>query len=179
MEIVTLTRAVERVLVAGTVPLLLFIGYRLFVLGATGKMTLSGRSDRWSGRLSNLSPGVFCFVLSVIASFFILRSTVPLGVAQAPPHSTMPTPVLGSWLSGSSGSLVNNEIARGLLGLVDCVAGGSGIVECEAANPLLAETPTSRDLEYIGSAELGACHGDQRSRAELLRFRQRFILGVK
>ena len=65
MEIIYF-RAAERVLVAACVPILLYIGYRLFESGATGKINLTAKTDGHIAKLTNLSPGLLCFVLSAI-----------------------------------------------------------------------------------------------------------------
>src|SRR5579871_4885679 len=49
MEQVLNYRGIERLIVVDTDPILLFIGYKLFVLGATGRMTLSAKSHTVTG----------------------------------------------------------------------------------------------------------------------------------
>ena len=45
-------RGFERLIVTFCVPLLLYIGYRLFVLGVTGEMKLKDVLERTGGRAS-------------------------------------------------------------------------------------------------------------------------------
>lgn len=71
------TRAAERLLVTLCAPLLLFIGYKLFALGATGKMAISAKTTTGSVKLSNLAPGALCFVLgSVLATYVMFKEAV-------------------------------------------------------------------------------------------------------
>ena len=69
-------RLAERVIVAMCAPILLYIGYRLFESGATGKMNLTAKSEGYGAKLTNLSPGALCFVLSVALGAFIMFSRV-------------------------------------------------------------------------------------------------------
>jgi hypothetical protein len=86
-------RAIERLMVVAMGPLLLWIGYKLFVLGATGRMTLSARHTSLTGKITNLSPGVFCFLAATVISVVALndkaevdaKKTTAAGSAYADP----------------------------------------------------------------------------------------------
>lgn len=66
METLEIARAVERLIIDACAPLLLYIGYRLFLVGATGQIQLSADvKNRLRAKLTNLSPGALCFVLAV------------------------------------------------------------------------------------------------------------------
>ena len=67
-----IARGIERIFIASTIPLLLWIGYRLFVLGATGQMTLTAKTEKIQGKIANLSPGCFCFLIAVSLAAYSL-----------------------------------------------------------------------------------------------------------
>lgn len=84
-------RAAEKLIIALCVPLLLWIGYKLFVLGAKGEMQLSAKTNSVSGKLTNLSPGVFCFLAAAALGFWVHWHTFviePASGAAAGNHST-------------------------------------------------------------------------------------------
>jgi hypothetical protein len=73
MPTLEIARAMERLIIVACAPLLLYVGYRLLVLGITGQIQLSANIKNEVGaKFTNLSPGGLCFVLAVaigIASF--------------------------------------------------------------------------------------------------------------
>ena len=71
-------RLAERVIVAVCVPILLYIGFRLFESGATGKMNLTAKADGRFAKLTNLSPGALCFVLGATLGAFIMFGEIRL-----------------------------------------------------------------------------------------------------
>lgn len=73
MDQVLQYRGLERLIVIAMDPILLWIGYKLFVLGATGRMTLSAKSHTVTGKITNLSPGVFCFLAAAAISVVALN----------------------------------------------------------------------------------------------------------
>lgn len=92
-------RGIERLIVIAMDPFLLWIGYRLFVLGATGRMTLSAKSQTVTGKITNLSPGVFCFLAAAVISVVALNdraeteirktTTTESGQATAPARESL------------------------------------------------------------------------------------------
>jgi hypothetical protein len=113
-----LSRSIERLIVVATCPLLIFIGYRLFVLGVTGEMKIAANLDRFSGKLSTVAPGGVCFVLGVALGAYVL--------ARAYTHEkTTVLPVKGdsvsvrektSFLGGSVSGLPLSVALRAALG---------------------------------------------------------------
>jgi hypothetical protein len=60
-------RVIERLLLVACAPLLLFIGYRLFILGVNDQIQVGANlKDSFRVKLANLSPGSFCFVLAIV-----------------------------------------------------------------------------------------------------------------
>jgi len=60
-------RVGERLILVGCAPLLVYVGYKLFALGIAGQMNLTGElKDDLKVRLTNLSPGSFCFLLAIV-----------------------------------------------------------------------------------------------------------------
>jgi hypothetical protein len=80
-------RGIERLIVVANTPILLLIGYRLFVLGVTGQMKLTTKVDKWSATFVNLTPGGFCFLLSVALAGYILFNKVPVAIPGPPANS--------------------------------------------------------------------------------------------
>jgi len=75
MHLVELAVA-ERLFVLVAVPLLLWIGYRLFELGVTGKMTITGTlKNGWGVKATQVAPGSLCFILGVVLGIYILDTT--------------------------------------------------------------------------------------------------------
>lgn len=70
-------RFAERLLALTSIPLLLWIGYKLFVLGVTGQMTITGTYKKaWSVKLTQVAPGTFCFILGVVLALYTLHANV-------------------------------------------------------------------------------------------------------
>src|SRR5438445_1213833 len=69
-------RGFERLIVTFCVPLLLYIGYRLFVLGVTGEMKLTAKMRDWSGSAAAVAPGSLCFMLGVALGSYVMFSKV-------------------------------------------------------------------------------------------------------
>src|SRR5689334_3227878 len=91
--IVVILRESERLVVAACVPLLLYIGFRLFAQGSRRLMQASvGATSKWKLSISNLSPGALCFLLAAALGAYIMFSRVT--------HSTVsPTPTLPAIVS--------------------------------------------------------------------------------
>ena len=77
-------RLAERVIVAVCVPILLYIGYRLFESGATGRMNLTAQAEGGLAKLTNLSPGALCFVLSVALAAVVMFQEVRIETPEGP-----------------------------------------------------------------------------------------------
>lgn len=97
MNDLLLFRGIERIFIASTIPLLLWIGYRLFVLGATGQMTLTAKTDKVQGKITNLSPGCFCFLIAVCLAAYSLSEGAHYDV-------TTTTPVDNSTTAAATGN---------------------------------------------------------------------------
>ena len=114
-------RLAERMIIAGCVPLLLYIGYRLFDKGARGKMQLTAKAGGRFARLTNLSPGALCFVLATVLGVFILNrgveiksgnvsisgldGNVPRRVSQTVPAENAGQSTVNGALPGLSGTI--------------------------------------------------------------------------
>jgi hypothetical protein len=87
-------RGVERIFVASTIPLLMWIGYRLFVLGATGQMTLSAKTHTVQGKITNLSPGALCFLLAIsLGAYDLAKGGTYDATVSTPPQAAAAVPV--------------------------------------------------------------------------------------
>lgn len=56
----------------------IYLGYRLFILGVTGKASLSVSSQTVSGQLLNAAPGLFFAVGGLVALIFVVTKGVKL-----------------------------------------------------------------------------------------------------
>jgi len=108
--VITAVRAVEHFVVVACTPLLLFIGYRLFVLGVTGQMELMAQAQGWKGKITNASPGIICFILSTALGALVLHKDVPIVASDGR--------VVGGFLAGSSS--LSADIRRALSELLLC-----------------------------------------------------------
>lgn len=72
MQWINIFRGIERLIIVACIPFLLVIGYKLFVLGATGEMQLSTKVQSASAKLTNVAPGSLCFVLAVALGAYSL-----------------------------------------------------------------------------------------------------------
>lgn len=92
MEWINVFRGIERLIVVGCIPFLLIIGYKLFVLGATGEMQLSTKLQSASAKLTNVAPGSLCFVLAVALGAYSLfaayHGSYTEQAATNPPQAT-------------------------------------------------------------------------------------------
>lgn len=71
-----LIREAERLIICSCAPILLILGYKLFLSGATGNINLSLKSGTWSGKAANVTPGALCFLLGVGLGIYILQDKV-------------------------------------------------------------------------------------------------------
>ncbi len=66
-------RGAELLLLTLTVPLFLVLGYKLFLMGAKGKMKVVGElKDQGKVTVTDLAPGSFCFLLGVTLAGFLV-----------------------------------------------------------------------------------------------------------
>ncbi|MCU7871339.1 MAG: hypothetical protein KZQ91_01205 [Candidatus Thiodiazotropha sp. (ex Lucinoma borealis)] len=56
----------------------IYLGYNLFILGVTGKASLSIESDTISGQLLNAAPGLFFAIGGVVALIFSIVKGVKI-----------------------------------------------------------------------------------------------------
>jgi hypothetical protein len=109
----TTTPAVERLVIALCVPLLIYIGYRLFVLGATGKMNLGEEPGGKKVNITNLAPGSLCFVLGLALGIWVMSNGVT-GPSTTPSTPSNPDVTVSGVEPGRSA------------GATGSTAGGSG-----------------------------------------------------
>ena len=124
MEQAFYLRLAERMMIAGCVPLLLYIGYRLFDKGATGKMQLAAKADGRFARITNVSPGAFCFLLATVLGTFILNHRVEIrsgGVTISGLDGTGPRQVAHTPPPENAGLPTPNEPSPSLSGTIQAV----------------------------------------------------------
>jgi hypothetical protein len=84
----------------------IYLGYRLFILGVTGKASLVVHSSKMSGQLLNAAPGLF-FALGGIAALIVI-----VWKGGAINHSSGFPSGAGGGLSGAAGSIIDKLILR-------------------------------------------------------------------
>jgi Mn2+/Fe2+ NRAMP family transporter len=99
-------RLIERLIVTLCVPLLILIGYKLFVKGVSGEMALSTKGDGYSAKLTNMSPGALCFILGISLGAYVMLSDVSYEHKDRDQSSSF------NALDGSSNSLLSYRIRR-------------------------------------------------------------------
>lgn len=69
-------RVIERIIVAGCIPILLIIGYKLFLLGVTGAMQITVGMSSYTAKVTSVAPGGLCFILAISLGAYSLFSRV-------------------------------------------------------------------------------------------------------
>jgi hypothetical protein len=185
-------RGIERLIVIANDPILLWIGYNLFVLGATGRMTLSAKSHTVSGKITNLSPGVFCFLAAAAISVVALNdraetdmkktsttesrkatgaaagNTAPADTVSARQSTVEETKT--SYETGAPNTTaLSIEIRRRLSDAGLCVL-NFGITACtKVVDGNFRKVPTEQDLKAIENLERDASQADNAARLQALR----------
>lgn len=62
----------------------IFLGYRLFILGVTGKASLSVNTKTLKGQLINAAPGLFFAVGGMVALIIIVIKGIDITLVQQP-----------------------------------------------------------------------------------------------
>lgn len=78
MDIAIYSRAMIFLILSTCVPLLMYIGFKLFVMGAKGEISITHKSGGDESKLTNLSPGAFCFLLSIVLSAYLTNATLKI-----------------------------------------------------------------------------------------------------
>lgn len=115
MSPIEITRPIERAMIASCVPLLIYVGYRLFSLGATGGMNLSASKDKLSGRLTNISPGVMCFLCAAVLGYIVFSSPVSGPAVSDGADGTTKHESRWTFLSGSADQDPPSVVIKGIL----------------------------------------------------------------
>ena len=85
MDAVT-TTMLERLMITACVPLLIFIGYRLFVMGARGEIDFRSKRDAETFAFRNLSPGAVCLLAALMLAVWVMNSHVDSLQSQLQPR---------------------------------------------------------------------------------------------
>jgi hypothetical protein len=155
-------REVERLVVVLCVPLLIAIGYQLFKLGVTGDMKIVADVQKWSGSISAVAPGSFCFLLGVsLGAYVMFRGVTSTTTTSTPGGSVVTTTESG--LGGGGLGIPLSIRLRAALG---------DLYLCEQANPndtqpcfdkyskLFKLQPTLHDLAVIQEIETAQARED-------------------
>jgi len=163
MNELILLRGIERLLIVSSVPLLVWIGYKLFVLGATGQMTLSAKSTSIQGKITNLSPGCFCFLAAaalaayaIHAPFHYTDSTNSVGnQSRGTPTSSGQTQTVDYVGGAPANHLRPSVIIRTALSdLLICQQGKADASTCYAQmNKTLRRIPNTSEMAALENSE--------------------------
>jgi hypothetical protein len=170
---VTLTREIERLIVVAAVPILLWIGYQLFLRGATGQMTLSADSKTVKGKATNLAPGSLCFLLAASLGGYILFSKVSVSNFDNAGGVTSITSFLGQTRGERLSLAIRRVLSEETLALMS--AGNDEAMRADVSQRLLKKLrriPLPEDLKRIEEAEQNTAHGDTNAIVQLQEFRQ-------
>lgn len=155
MEIQTL-RGFERLVVTCCVPLLITIGYMLFLRGATGQIQLSANGSKWRGKATNLAPGALCFLLGAGLGTYVMFSKV--GIPSGPTSSTGTNGTV--FFVGGEGTAIPQpsvQIRRVLSDYAICFRSATDDAGRDACDKKLGASlkriPTAQDLEAMEALE--------------------------
>ncbi len=176
-------REFERLIVSGCAPLLMVLGYKLFVKGITKEFSISANYDKWRGKAANLAPGSFCFLLGTVLGGYILFSKVTVDPTPASDHGTRSPektaakpPTTARYYSGFGGGGTTNrpptdQVRRVLSDFGFCVlnsADEAAKTKCiEDVTAKFRKVPRPEDLEQIERDEQKAAEGDAEAQARV------------
>jgi hypothetical protein len=133
-------RELERLIMALMVPMLTYIGYKLFVLGVTGKMQITaGFSKQWTAKLTSVAPGTICFLLATVLAVFILKEH--LHQFQVPPTTEPEATSSGTTRSPSSPvtpqktATTSTDVAAKRPKSLDAAANGATVIDFAGGEP--------------------------------------------
>ena len=192
-------RPIERVILALCVPLLLHIGYRLFVMGAKGEMELSTKANGVWTKFTNVSPGALCFLLGAILGIVIMQSSVNVttngktdtaaSVSSDPPSNSddaqegIPTVIYGGLgdKESLSGAIEAQYAKVGMR--IEELAPKMGLSVQDFRTTLsntrkerLKKAVSLERLQKIRDLEALAAAQDERAKSELTRLRQEYLV---
>lgn len=125
METEIIFRGIERVIVTLTVPLLIYIGYLLFLKGIKGEMEIAAERHTLKGKFTNVAPGSLCFLLGVTLGAYIMFSKVEILRSDTHSHAGVPKAeqpmdsskdVIVRFLGGNSGGLPPSTVLLEIYG---------------------------------------------------------------
>ncbi len=159
-----LLRGLERLVVVACVPLLILIGYQLFRMGVAGEMKIAATFQRkWSGSISAVAPGSFCFLLGIALGAYIMFSkvTVSQAVPSAPGTGTVTySGLAGRGESGRPEIPLSVTLGAAYAQLISCEKAHPGSPDCQKRyDEEFRQTPTLEDFATICQTEMDASQG--------------------
>lgn len=169
-----LARSLERLLIVANVPVLLLIGYKLFLAGATANTSFMIESKTWKGKVVRLSPGVACFVVAGVLAWTSLNTgqvTTQDGNGASTVSNLSPEPSVS----------LGESLREAFLAVAARATNGTDqtATECRAIlHSYLKATPSAQDWRIITQLE-----ADPRAAPQTLkRYRDQYLLaegGIK
>jgi hypothetical protein len=177
MDFLTLSRGFERLIVVTAAPLLIYIGYRLFVIGVTGQMQVTASMAKAAATFTNVAPGTFCFMLGVGLAIYVLASPLKITESPADKEGRPGGREISYYGGGQSGRQLSLLLRHGLSELVLCERSGSrSEVELDrCSKEFLSKfklAPTRQDLETVEALERGE---GQNAHDRLATLRETFV----
>lgn len=166
-----LARELERLVVTSAVPLLLWIGYQLFVKGATGQMSLVADAKAIKGKAANVAPGALCFILAVSLGAYIMFSRVEL---QNGTGRTV------SMLGGPGAERLSTTLRRVLSDEAMTVMAGDDAEQArqnagKVLSQKLLRIPSLKNVQEIEETEQRASVGDKEAQRKLQELEATYI----
>lgn len=91
-----LIRGLERLSIDACIPLLVFIGYRLFARGIDGSAEIEVDAKTISGKIKNASPGVVCLLGAIALGTFVFRTPFEYEQTHSIEHPPVEQPPLAT-----------------------------------------------------------------------------------
>ncbi len=161
-----LFRGIERLLLAANIPVLLYIGYKLFDHGVLQPMLIEGEHRNSKLRLTQVAPGTFCFILAVILGVYAILHGIEPGDRSVNDENGTQYSYLDGGMEART-PLTTELLDRGCQALA-CELGNTGDSSC--LNELRAKLrafPTLQDLRNLARLEEEAAAGTKEALAAL------------
>ncbi|MFT5700910.1 MAG: hypothetical protein ACI8ZB_003795 [Desulforhopalus sp.] len=178
MQIELFLRGIERLVVSGCVPMLIYIGYRLFVLGASGEMQIIANKDDIKAKITNVTPGALCFILGMSLGAYVMYSNIEIYDNKGRIHASY----MGSENDQKkqlTSSIIANQYTLAALRTRKILSQTNVTldqVKNEIANtPLLKKQLTETLYKDLQEIEAAANAGDASALIELENWKERYL----
>ncbi len=151
-------RGIERMLLVLNVPLLLVIGYKLFLHGFLNTMTIEGSKESTRVKMTRVAPGTCCFVLAVILGIVLANARL-----KPADNSTSPSYLDG----GSTGPVVTQLLDLGASALAAVIKGDHDATAIGELRRRVKRFPNASEVRNLTALERRAKAGTKEDLANL------------